>query len=311
MRLLCPAKINLHLRVGPRRDDGFHSLLSWFCTAGLFDTLTFEHFASPAEEPRPPISLVCDRADIPCDGRNLVVKVAVAWAQEVRNATGVSVGGIRASLQKRIPAGAGLGGGSSDGARALLGLNALWRTNRSADDLSEFAGRFGSDLPFFFHGPSNICTGRGENVRPLAKPSARWVLLILPPIHMPTADVYRRFDAMHLGRDEDISVEPTWATWAKLDAKELMEQLVNDLEPPAFAISPALAALRQDIETALAQPVRMSGSGSSLFTLYDTKKEATAAGGQIEQLCERGQIEIVELAPEFKDDVSTQIDDRG
>jgi 4-diphosphocytidyl-2C-methyl-D-erythritol kinase len=86
---------------------------------------------------------------------------------------------------------------------------------------------------------------------------------------------------------------------------------VNDLEPPAFAISPALAALRQDIETALAQPVRMSGSGSSLFTLYDTKKEATAAGGQIEQLCERGQIEIVELAPEFKDDVSTQIDDRG
>src|SRR6185437_14420360 len=162
MRLLCPAKINLHLRVGPLRGDGFHPLLSWFCTAGLFDTLTLQPvdaLTAPGEESH--IALSCDQPDLPVDRRNLVVKVAEAFAKEMANHLPGGVGGppmslhntggppvphgIRAHLQKRIPAGAGLGGGSSDGARTLLGLNALWHAGRSADELSAFAGRFGSD----------------------------------------------------------------------------------------------------------------------------------------------------------------------
>jgi 4-diphosphocytidyl-2-C-methyl-D-erythritol kinase len=307
MRLLCPAKINLHLRVGPRRADGFHSLLSWFVTTSLFDTLTLEPAnTSPAPSGGSVLSLVCDQADLPCDDRNLVVKVANAFAEEVPGIGGRRVGEIRAMLNKRIPAGAGLGGGSSDGARALLGLNALWKSGRPAKFLSEFAGRFGSDLPFFLHGPSSICSGRGEIVRPIAPPAAKWAVLILPPIHMPTADVYRKFDAMGLGRNEDIEQEPDWNAWSKLGAVELLGKLVNDLEPPAFAISPELAAFREKIEQWAKRPVRMSGSGSSLFTFFDTLEEAEGAEANLTRVAGFARVERIELAPDLIDDLSTE-----
>src|SRR5689334_13715066 len=207
MRLLAPAKINLHLRVGPKREDGFHPLLSWFVTVGLFDTLDLEaegieaqgeslrpvragsRAATPSGDDASGIVLDCDLPGLPCDERNLVVRIARALRDAVRSTSGAApgdelaparhskprhVGGIRATLQKRIPVGAGLGGGSSDAARTLMGLNRLWRMGRAADELSAFAARFGSDLPFFFHGPSSVCRGRGEIVRPIARPAARW-----------------------------------------------------------------------------------------------------------------------------------------
>jgi 4-diphosphocytidyl-2-C-methyl-D-erythritol kinase len=302
MRLLCPAKINLHLRVGPLRGDGFHPLLSWFCTAGLFDTLTLEQAAfSAAPSEQPHIALTCDQADLPLDRRNLVVKVAEAFAEDLRKIHDAQVSPVHAHLQKRIPAGAGLGGGSSDGARTLAGLNSLWNIGRTANELSAFAARFGSDLPFFFFGPSSVCKGRGEIVVPIARPAARWVVLILPPIAMPTADVYRRFDAMKLGRDTDVQVEPDWHEWAALQARPLLDRLVNDLEPPAFAISSPLATLRGDVEKLLDRPVRMSGSGSSLFTLCDSADEAQWTRRRIEQT-QPVRVETVELSPDFADD---------
>ena len=308
MRLLCPAKINLHLRVGPLRDDGFHSLLSWFCTAGLFDTLIMQRGGpSAGMTDSSVIALTCDQPDVPSDHRNLVVKVAQGWAVEARQVSGASVDPIVAHLQKRIPAGAGLGGGSSDGARALLGLNLLWRTGRAADFLSGFAARFGSDLPFFLHGPSSVCTGRGELVRPVAQPAPKWVLLILPSIHMPTADVYGRFDAMKLGRTQDIEAEPDWLAWSKLAAQDLLDRLVNDLEAPAFAISPTLMEHRNKAQKLLGRPVRMSGSGSSLFTLYDTRNEAETAESKLIHDGRFVRVQAVELAPDIRDDLTTQI----
>ena len=112
-------------------------------------------------------------------------------------------------------------------------------------------------------------------VRPIPSPAlARWVLLILPDLSMPTPAVYKQFDAMKLGRLTDIEHEPDWNRWAALSSQELLPRLVNDLEPPAFAIEPRLAKLRSDIEQQLGRPVRMSGSGSSLFTLCDDQSEA-------------------------------------
>jgi 4-diphosphocytidyl-2-C-methyl-D-erythritol kinase len=304
MHLLCPAKINLHLRVGPLRGDGFHPLLSWFCTAGLFDTLTLEQAAlSAAPSERSHIALTCDQADLPLDRRNLVVKVAEAFAEDLRKSHDAQVSPVHAHLQKQVPAGAGLGGGSSDGARTLAGLNLLWNIGRTANELSAFAARFGSDLPFFFFGPSSVCKGRGEIVVPIARPAVRWVVLILPPIAMPTADVYRRFDAMKLGRDADVQVEPDWRQWATLQARPLLERLVNDLEPPAFAISGPLSSLRDDVEKLLDRPVRMSGSGSSLFTLYDSPEEAQWTRRRIEQT-QQVRVETVELSPDFADDLN-------
>ena len=120
MRLLCPAKINLHLRVGPLREDGFHSLLSWFCTTGLFDTLTLESAApsgavADGATEGSFVSLTCDQPGLPCDRRHLVVRIGEAWAEEARKISDARVFPVRADLRKRIPTGAGLGGGSSDG----------------------------------------------------------------------------------------------------------------------------------------------------------------------------------------------------
>ena len=315
MHLLAPAKINVHLRVGPRRSDGFHPLLSWMSTVGLFDTLILQErlpgcAARPATVRRPggaphgTITLACDMPALPCDERNLVLRIAQAWRGVVRGDRDANAGGeatLEVMLQKRIPLGAGLGGGSSDAARMLLGLNRLWASGRAADELSAFAARLGSDLPFFFHGPSSICAGRGERVTPLPLPRTRWATLILPRLSMPTADVYRRFDEMGLGRDEDVADAPDWHAWAALASDALLPRLVNDLERPAFDLAPPLGALRSRIERLAGRPVRMSGSGSSLFTLFDDHAASKALAGQVGR--DTGETAIaVELGPAIDDD---------
>jgi 4-diphosphocytidyl-2C-methyl-D-erythritol kinase len=237
-------------------------------------------------------------------------------------------------LEKRIPVGAGLGGGSSDAARTLLGLERLrreWLTTlatagakdggvqvdsekrRPANDLSAFAGRFGSDVPFFVRasfpapvgGPSAVCTGRGEVVTPVAPPAARWAVLVLPEMSLSTPDVYRRFDEMGLGRwaDVDTAGAPDWSEWSRLTAQELLPRLVNDLEAPAFSLRPGLADLRAAVEQALGRAVRMSGSGSSLFTLFDSRADADAAAVRLRQTL-RVRAEAIALAPSIEDDLA-------
>jgi 4-diphosphocytidyl-2-C-methyl-D-erythritol kinase len=319
MRLLCPAKINLHLRVGPCRADGFHPLLSWMCTVGLFDTLMLGLSGAPA--PAVPtgtaatgrhesagglqIAMECDLPGLPCDGRNLIVRVAGAWPSDD---AGPARTAIEARLTKRTPIGAGLGGGSSNAARMVLALDRLFPgsgAGRSAGELSAFAARFGSDVPFFLAGPSSVCSGRGEIVRPIGNPRPRWAVLVLPNVMMPTPDVYRRFDALGLGRAEHIEREPDLSQWTTLDAMSLLPLLANDLEAPAFAIRPDLGDMRARIERALGRPVRMSGSGSSLFTLFDQPDEARFAA---EKLIEapgnsKLRIEAVEVTPAIQDDL--------
>ncbi len=151
MQLLAPAKINLHLRVGPRRNDGFHSLLSWMSTVGLFDILELTASAhAPHGEAQ--VGLSCDQPELACDSSNLVVRVAMAWLEAMQNERSLPAryGAIRATLSKRIPMGGGLGGGSADGAATLIGLNRLWNARWDATRLAQFAAAFGSDLPFFF-----------------------------------------------------------------------------------------------------------------------------------------------------------------
>ena len=189
---------------------------------------------------------------------------------------------VRVTLDKRVPIGAGLGGGSSDAAHTLVGLNRLLSAGWSAERLAGFSGRFGSDVPFFVYAAlgaaSAACRGRGEVVRPVRRPAARWAVIFSPPFGMATRDVYGRFDAMGLGFDAELgaAAEPAWERWAELPARELLERLVNDLEAAAFSVSPELAGLRETLERDLGRVVRMSGSGSSLFTLFDEGEEPAA-----------------------------------
>jgi 4-diphosphocytidyl-2-C-methyl-D-erythritol kinase len=314
MRLLAPAKINLHLRVGPRRDDGFHPLLTWMCTVGLFDTLelTLQNPAGRRVGGDAGFLLATDDPQLPTDARNLVVRGAQAMADHARRLReGIAVGesAVSAFLYKRIPAGAGLGGGSSDAARAMLGLARLWDWPGSTGELASLAVTIGSDLPFFFHGPSSICTGRGEAVTPLRPPAAKWAMLALPDIAMPTPAVYAKFDEMGLGDADAIEHRPDFESWAAGPAETLLRGLVNDLEAPAFALRPDLGALRERVEQSLGRPVRMSGSGSSLFTLYDARPDAEYAAGQIR---ERHAMDVrtVEVAPLLPDDLADDMADK-
>ncbi|MGB7160213.1 MAG: 4-(cytidine 5'-diphospho)-2-C-methyl-D-erythritol kinase [Tepidisphaeraceae bacterium] len=319
MRVRAPAKINLHLRVGPARDDGFHPLLSWMCTVGLFDTLEFS-FPTQVDPPgggaddtcaNALLTLASDDPALPTDaGVNLVTRAATALADTLSASREGPRTGKRVSafLNKRIPTGAGLGGGSSDAAATLVALNRLWDAKRSNAQLAEIGATIGSDVPLFLHGPSSVCSGRGEVVRPIERPAPRWALLVMPKIGISTASVYRMFDAMrrsdsaHRGRfdsahhEKSVVVnEPEWGTWVRLDACSLLPRLVNDLESAAFAVEPTVGELRTSLEENLKRPVRMSGSGSTLFTLFDERDEAEHAARRVTTTDAR--TEVVEVAP--------------
>lgn len=323
MRVPAPAKINLHLRVAPpRRADGFHPLLTWMVNAGLFDTLTFVRHAprggneavgddASNDDPRRGtiFALSCSDPDLAVDAAgNLVTRVATALADTLgrigegstarRASRATETGRVSAFLHKRIPPGAGLAGGSSDAVATLRALNRIWKLDWSSEKLSAFAAQFGSDLSFFFaDSGSAICTGRGEIVRPIAPPEAsRWAVLVLPQFPMPTPAVYRRFDEMNLGDERHVSEEPDWAAWSKLSAAELMPRLINDLEPPAFSLRPELGEMRGALEKTFGRIFRMSGSGSSLFSLCDRFDEAESLAQQARDEMTLDAI-AVEIAP--------------
>jgi len=272
MYILAPSKINLHLRVGPPRADGFHPLLTWMTTIGLFDKIALEQNPVSGQ-----IAMTCTDPSLPCDDRNLVVKAAKLLRQRPTDSVSIH-------LEKNIPHGGGLGGGSSDAAFTLKALNQFWQLQKTDNELAILAAKLGSDIPFFLFGPSSVCKGRGEIVRPITSSSiAKWVLLILPEISMPTPAVYRQFDAMGAGNQSDVEIEPDWNQWATLPSLELLPKLVNDLEPPSFAIDQRLSLLRNEIEKTVQRPVRMSGSGSSLFTLFDRQIDAVTTGWTVQK----------------------------
>ena len=253
-------------------------------TVALFDNLVFER------SPDGRTALSCDAPGLACDESNLVVKAAQAFLKNLRDSRNAGKDrethgtpdlseGVLVRLEKRIPMGAGLGGGSSNAASTLLALDRLWQTKWPVERLAELAASLGSDVPFFLQGASAgsaVCRGRGELVRPLSPPATRFALLFLADRTMPTAPVYRKFDEMRLGEAVSLEsdAEPPWQSWTTLNAAELLPKLLNDLEPAAFAIDPDLGKLRGNLEQTLGRVVRMSGSGSALFSLYDGQVEA-------------------------------------
>jgi len=295
MRFLAAAKINLLLRVGSVHSNGYHPISSWFVTVGLFDTL----ICKPADDGQ--ITLTCDDPSVPTDDRNLVVRAAKLLRQENAPAarTAAAQRGATLHLQKQIPAGGGLGGGSSDAARTIIALNHLWKLELSFERMCEIAGMLGSDVPFFMHGRSCICTGRGEVVTPVASPLPKWALLVLPEIAISTATVYEVFDRPGRGKNQDLDQQPDWQEWSQLSSGALLPRLVNDLEDAAFEMSEPLRRLRVETEQSLGRIVRMSGSGSTLFTLFDEESEALQAK---EKLSVRSV--VVPMAPTILDDLA-------
>ncbi len=275
-----PAKINLTLRVGPTRSDGFHEIESLVARVGLCDTVRVT-----ARDDRQ-LTLSCDDPSIPDDETNLALRAARRLAE----AAGAGERGVDIALEKRIPAGSGLGGGSSNAATALMLLNELWETGLSSAELARISAQLGSDVPLFFHSPLCIARGRGELIEDVHKALPGWIVLVMPPVHSTTRDVYAAWDqlASHPQRPlpEEVSRKTT-------SAAALMPHLFNDLEAAAFQVNPMLSELSERLNGLAGGPVRMTGSGSAFFRLFDERQDADALAERV-----RGELSVpMEVVP--------------
>ena len=260
LSLEAPAKVNLTLRVLGSRNDGYHDLESVVVAVDLLDTLELEA--------APDLTLACEGAAVPAGEENLVMKAARRLAAKSGCRKGAHL-----RLKKRIPAGRGFGGGSSDAAAALIGLNTLWRTGLTRRDLAAVGATVGSDVPVFFGAPVSVVRGRGENVEPVEAAPAWCMVLAWPDFGLPTAEVYAAHD--RLARP---AAPPPAATQILghllLPARDVRALLVNDLEPAANVVRGARMDVRAILEKAGAVAVGMTGSGSAYFALADTEAEA-------------------------------------
>jgi 4-diphosphocytidyl-2-C-methyl-D-erythritol kinase len=288
-----PAKINLHLEVLGLRPDGFHELAMLMQSIDLADSLRLRPTADGQ------ISLRCDRADLPTDGSNLVVKAG----EMLRARSGFAELGAEIVLEKRIPIGAGLAGGSSNGAAALIGLNELWGLGFKSQELHSMAAELGSDMPFCLDGGTQLCFGRGERLEALPFNSTEPPALLLlkhPGVSVSTPWAYGRCKQLrgdfYLEAEADFEQRRQTLRQAPLlqaiAGKAAWPPLRNDLqavvEPEVETVRQGLDLLRQ-AEQPLA--VAMSGSGPSLFALFTSLIEAHNAQRGLAERLEQGGFE--------------------
>ncbi len=282
MHVLAPAKINVGLRIVGRRPDGYHRLDSLMIPVSLCDKLSIRLDRQPAAaEDALPITLTCDEATLPVDETNLAYKAAALLMRETGVRTPLSI-----HLQKRIPSGAGLGGGSSDAAAVLKGLNALLSLGLSEAQLCRLGTRLGADVPFFIPCRPARVEGIGEILTPVAPLVQRWIVLVVPPFGVSTPWAYRQFDALP-------SSAPVNVTFANLPLGQwpAPDLLVNDLECAVLPEYPHIAVIKSLLIEHGAEGALMSGSGSSVFGIFPVQATAAQAA---EALQPQGRVFLVE-----------------
>jgi 4-diphosphocytidyl-2-C-methyl-D-erythritol kinase len=249
------------------------------CPIDIYDTLHFQEDASGQVELRcrrvsgasgPD---ACGFNDVPEGPQNLVVRAV----ELVRRRTGIRRG-AQLRLIKRIPAAAGLGGGSSDAAAALVAANEGWQLGRSRDELSEWAAELGSDVPFFLVGGSAICRGRGERVEPVADLGPLYFVVVRPPAGLSTAAVY----GICQPAAEPQAVQPVVKALLRGDWKQASGRLLNRLQPAAESLSPWVKRLQQEFSQLDFLGHGMSGSGTSYFGLCRHARHARRSARRLE-----------------------------
>ncbi len=268
LRLPAPAKLNLYLRVLGRRPDGYHELETLFERIDLADELTFE--PHPSE-----LALACSEMSLPCDETNLVLKAARA----LREATDTHRG-ARIHLTKRIPIGAGLGGGSSDAATTLVGLNRFWNLGLLRERLIELGAQLGSDVPFFLGAsPFAIGRGRGERCEELAGPlPTLWHVLVVPPERLSTKAVYEGVGNL-TGSPSSINIVAHALRNGSLG--ELASGLVNDLAPEAIRRCPIIEEIHVRLLAGGCLAAAVTGSGSAVYGLVRDARHADEAAQHV------------------------------
>ena len=273
------AKINVGLRILEKRPDGYHNIETIFHQIDFFDDL--------AVDPARSMKLTTTSHDVPVDSTNLCLRAA----QLMKDRTGFT-DGVDIHLTKRIPVGAGLGGGSSDAAAILVALNKLWHIGMSKGELESLGAHLGSDVPFFVQGGSAVGTSRGEVLEHTVFNIPYWILTVTPPVHVSTAWAYS-----HVHVDKHNSAKPLQMLVKEGlgDAVKPGLNITNDFEELVFRTYPEIQRLKGTLDAAGAVFSQLSGSGASVYGFFRDKGSARMAAELCSPTCSTSL-----TAPDFK-----------
>jgi 4-diphosphocytidyl-2-C-methyl-D-erythritol kinase len=263
------AKINWMLRVLAKRRDGFHDLFTVFQTISLHDTLLFE----PAAD----LVLTCDDPSVVTDHRNLILKAAGVLRTMFHVKEGAAI-----HLTKRIPSPGGLGGGSSNAAIALIGLKKLWELDETID-LHSIVEDLGSDAPFFLYGGTAVGTGRGEKIEPITDKQADLMLIVTPDVNVFTKDAFQAVELLAALTSEARNHTLTVCRNEADQLDPLHSVLINDLERTVFSAHPEIKRVKDTLLVLGAVNAAMSGSGATVFAVFDKQETRQAAIKALDQ----------------------------
>jgi 4-diphosphocytidyl-2-C-methyl-D-erythritol kinase len=272
MRVLAPAKVNICLRIVGRRDDGYHLLDSLMVPVSLYDEILIDVQSGALD-----IVVTCNDPTIPTDRTNLAYRAAALLCRETDTQGKISI-----TLHKRIPAGAGLGGGSSNAAAVLKGLNTLLSVKLPDDQLCALGARLGADVPFFIPCCPAKVTGIGEILTAISPLPLCWFVIVVPPFGVSTPWAYRRFDELPPAETSQSQGVSCWPS---------SEPLVNDLEQAVIPAYPQIGKIKDSLLHLGAEGALMSGSGSAVFGIFRSRVSAEQAVGV---LAEEGKTFLVE-----------------
>lgn len=256
-----PAKINLILKVTGRRSDGYHNIATLFQMIDLCDRITFY----PASDGK--IKVTCSDSSIP-QKRNLAYLAAMElWKP--------GMPGVRIHIEKKIPVGAGLGGGSSNAAAVLSVLNRLWKLGLSDKALRAKGEKLGADVPFFLFAPRAWATGIGDRLTRLPAQNRFWVVVVKPRVKISTDKIYKLFDKRLKNRPKLVKISPQLKGSATLEAT--VQLMSNDLEKVVSGEYPVIGKIKRMLENLGSKGVMLAGSGSAVFAIFGNSKEANSA----------------------------------
>lgn len=273
-----PAKINLFLKVTGKRPDGYHELSTLMCRVGLYDHIVL-NFDQPS------ITVDCTHPRVPEGRQNLAFKAAAAFFEALGITHGVGI-----AIDKEIPVGAGLGGGSSDAAAVLTALNSHYGMPLSQEAMIRLAQTVGADVPFFVFAKTALVAGIGEQLRPVEGMPRLWAVLIYPRFEIATAWVYERLNLQLTKCEENYNV-----SWFLEDLSRLKDLLSNDLEQVSAGAFPEIHTLKRALIQVGARGALMCGSGSAVFGLFETRRQGTRALAELKRRSARWDMYLAEL----------------
>ncbi len=262
-----PAKVNLLLKVLGKRPDGYHNLVSIVDIVSLSDTLEVEEL----DEDR--VTVVDDRGVLPAGTANTIFRAVMLLKTSYQISKGV-----RVFVKKRIPIGSGLGGPSSNAAVILRKLVETWKVPVGTDRLMELGASIGADVPLFLHGKACVMTGIGDQIAPIELPRI-WYLIVYPGIVLHTKDVYAGLKISLTLAQNDITL-----SWKFNTVFDVVRTLENDLEKVAFSLCPQIKTAKERLRAAGAIGTLMSGSGSSVFGVFEKEADARVASQEVRDL---------------------------